>query len=330
MSKSIAMVVLGVGAMLLAAMLTACQDDAQSVRDANQTPAAATEEGTQLSAEIQATELQDGDCVNSTIPEGISVDAVVIVPCSGDWQYRVLSSFQLADAEAYPGQDFIDEQAVENCHPLTTIYLYPLADSWGSAARTVTCLQAASAATPATPTPEPTVSPTTVPTNTPEPEPATTPTSEQAAERQIVESLFGDMLIFRDPSGHFEVEVPAGWVEEAPDPSLLQLFKASDAQGSSVVIQVAEFPGSMDDYAGVVESHFIDQGVSGYIIQPVETAQGIPGLLTESSMDGITTFAFAHLSDGGALVLISYNFPSNQSDAGGELAYYSFGTFLVN
>ena len=68
-------------------LLTARDEDAQSVREANRTLAAptATAEAPTASAEIQTTELQDGDCINSTIPDGASIDTVVIVPCSGDW-----------------------------------------------------------------------------------------------------------------------------------------------------------------------------------------------------------------------------------------------------
>ena len=115
MSKSIAHRIPGAGAMLLVALLSitlsmaACEDDAQSVRQANETAAAptATAETPTPSAEIQVTELRDGDCVNSTLPEGIDIDTVVIVPCSGDWQYRVLKLFQVADTEPYPGGELL-------------------------------------------------------------------------------------------------------------------------------------------------------------------------------------------------------------------------------
>ena len=114
MSKSIAHRIPGAGAMLLVALLSitlsmvACEDDAQSVRQANETAAAstATAETPTPSAEIHATELRNGDCINATLAKGISIDTVVIVPCAGDWQYRVLKSFQVADAEAYPGESF--------------------------------------------------------------------------------------------------------------------------------------------------------------------------------------------------------------------------------
>ena len=143
MSKLIALSALG--ATLLALMLTACEDDAQSVREANLTPSLSTVEGTPPSAEIHVMELEVGDCVNSTIAEGISIDDVVIVPCSGEWQYKVLDTFQVADAEEYPDEEFFDGQVAENCdrHRQTASHLYPTSESWEGGDRTVTCLQRA-------------------------------------------------------------------------------------------------------------------------------------------------------------------------------------------
>ncbi len=151
MSKSIAHRIPGAGAMLLVALLSitlsmaACEDDAQSVRQANEPAAAstATAETPTPSAEIHATELKDGDCVNSTLPDGISIDTVVIVPCSGDWQYRVLKLFQVADAEPYPGESFFLGQVSENCDRQTDSYLLPSAQSWEQGDRTIMCLQQA-------------------------------------------------------------------------------------------------------------------------------------------------------------------------------------------
>ncbi len=127
----------------IALLTTACEDEAQTVRDANQTPAVptATAEAPTPSAEIHVTELMAGDCVNSTIPDGISIDSVVIVPCSGDWQYRVLNSFQVPDAEVLPDKSFFHDQVAENCDRRTSFNLFPTAESWEQGHRTVNCLQ---------------------------------------------------------------------------------------------------------------------------------------------------------------------------------------------
>ena len=87
------------------------------------------------------TEIRDGDCINSTSPEGISLETVVIVPCAGTWQYRALNSFDVADAYRYPGENFFGQRAYEKCDRRSYYYLFPLAESWGFGGRTVTCLQ---------------------------------------------------------------------------------------------------------------------------------------------------------------------------------------------
>ena len=143
--KPLAGVLLVPFALLAAALsMAACADDAQTVREANQTPAVSTSaaETPTPSAEIHVTELKDGDCVNSTLPEGISVDTVVIVPCTGDWQFRVLRSFEAADAEAFPDESFFHSQVSENCVRETFSYLSPSAEGWEQGDRTITCLSA--------------------------------------------------------------------------------------------------------------------------------------------------------------------------------------------
>ena len=116
-----------------------CDSEAQRIRELNDaTPVA---EVTPLSAEITTTEIRGGDCINSTLTEGISIETVVIVPCAGTWQYRVLNSFDVADADRYPGENFFEQRAYESCDRRYSYFLFPLAESWGFGGRTVNCLQ---------------------------------------------------------------------------------------------------------------------------------------------------------------------------------------------
>ena len=52
--------------------------------------------------------------------------------------------------------------------------------------------------------------------------------------------------------------------------------------------------------------------------------------LFEGSTDEATVLVLAYLSDDGLAIHITYSFPAGLGDAGRELAYYSFGTSLVN
>ena len=105
-----------------------------------QAPVATVTSG-QLSAEIQATEVARGDCINSTLPEGISITTVVIVVCSGPWEYRVLGLFEVDNLDKYPGEGYFERRAYEKCGRQYSYFLYPLQESWILGDRTVSCLQ---------------------------------------------------------------------------------------------------------------------------------------------------------------------------------------------
>ena len=98
-------------------------------------------EPTPLSAEIKSIDVQDGDCIVSTLEEGISIETVVIVPCSEQWQFRALDSFEVPGQAGYPGQGFFEEQAFEKCDRRFTISLVPQVGGWMAGDRTVNCLQ---------------------------------------------------------------------------------------------------------------------------------------------------------------------------------------------
>ena len=119
-----------------------CDSEAQRIREINEGLATPVAESTPLSAKISTTEVRDGDCINSTLPEAISVGTVVIVPCAGIWQYRVLNSFDVADADRYPGENFFQERADESCDRRFSFVLFPGAETWEVGDRTVNCLQA--------------------------------------------------------------------------------------------------------------------------------------------------------------------------------------------
>ena len=118
-----------------------CDSEAQRIREINEGLATPVAERTPLSAKITTAEIRDGDCINSTWPEGISIETVVIVPCAGTWEYRALNSFDVADADRYPGENFFGQRAYEGCDRRSSNFLFPLAGSWNLGGRTVNCLQ---------------------------------------------------------------------------------------------------------------------------------------------------------------------------------------------
>ena len=118
-----------------------CDSEAQRIREINAGLATPVAESTPLSAKITTTEIQDGDCINSTLPYDIRIETVVIVPCAGTWQYRVVNSFDVADADRYPGKDFFKQRSYESCDRQYSDVLRPTIESWGLGDRTVNCLQ---------------------------------------------------------------------------------------------------------------------------------------------------------------------------------------------
>ena len=126
---------------LVSLALDRCDSEAPRIREINEATTTPVAEGTPLSAETTTIEIQDGDCINSALPEGIDIETVEIVPCAGTWQYRALNSFEVADADQYPGEEFFEQRAYEGCDRQYSYFLFPDAESWQLGERTVNCLQ---------------------------------------------------------------------------------------------------------------------------------------------------------------------------------------------
>ena len=96
---------------------------------------------TPLIAEIDPTDLQGGDCINSTFPDDIDIESVEIVPCDGPWQYRVLNIIVVENLNSYPRGEIFDIMAHENCDRRYNFLLAPSRESWMSGDRHIGCLQ---------------------------------------------------------------------------------------------------------------------------------------------------------------------------------------------
>ena len=157
------------------------------------------------------------------------------------------------------------------------------------------------------------------------------PPAPTGPEVVLVGSPFGIMRVFEDPLGYFEVQIPQPWIEEEPDPSEFEIFKASSHEGNgSVTIYIEEgIQVPLAEYAEAIESGLIELG-GDLTRETVETPQGLPAVLFEWATDDVALIWLTYLSDGGVAIHITYSFPAGLADAGRELAYYSFGTFLVN
>ena len=132
---------IGILSLILFLSTVGCTSDAQNIRATNEAAATPPATSTPLSAEIGSTEIQDGDCITSRLPEGVDIESVVIVPCSAEWQYRAVSSFEVDYLDRYPGEASFLQRAYSECDRRFTYTLFPNEDSWALGDRTVTCLQ---------------------------------------------------------------------------------------------------------------------------------------------------------------------------------------------
>ena len=157
------------------------------------------------------------------------------------------------------------------------------------------------------------------------------PTGPQLVEAQVVDSPFGEMLVFDDPAGYFEVQTPQIWIEEEPDPTEYEVFWASNPEGNGgIIINVKEgVLVSLTEAADEFGSGLLEGGAESYEFWETETTQGHPAVLLEFDGSELAGTALIYLSDGGKAIFITYVFPAAQFDAGRELAHYSFGTFRV-
>jgi hypothetical protein len=83
-------------------------------------------------------DLLEGDCLD-TDGSG-SFDTVVLVACSGPFEFRALNLFEVPDTPNYPGDAFFRDQANERCDNDAATFLFPLQDLWEQGERLVICL----------------------------------------------------------------------------------------------------------------------------------------------------------------------------------------------
>ena len=88
---------------------------------------------------VDSSKLNVGECFDEA-PE-TDYAMVELVSCSGEWQYRTLSSFAVDDAGPLPGESQFRQRAFSECDQRYTISLFPSEYSWALGDRSVICLQ---------------------------------------------------------------------------------------------------------------------------------------------------------------------------------------------
>ena len=129
-------------ALMAAMLLSACEDDAQRIREQNQAalnpPAPRSD-----TARINAFEVRQGDCIADYIADGYSeVMNVRITACnSAAARYRAVALVLVPDRPAFPGDAYLEDQFYERCPFEATFFMFPTVESWAQGDRTITCLE---------------------------------------------------------------------------------------------------------------------------------------------------------------------------------------------
>jgi hypothetical protein len=90
-------------------------------------------------------DLRVGDCfVDSSLTgagdETVDLEKVSVVPCIGNWTFKVLKLYAVSGSGAYPGDDFFASEADKNCPLEYDVLIFPTKESWSRGDRAITCL----------------------------------------------------------------------------------------------------------------------------------------------------------------------------------------------
>lgn len=148
---------------------------------------------------------------------------------------------------------------------------------------------------------------------------------------RVVDSPFGNMTVFTDPSGRFEVQMPQLWIEEESDASEGEVFNASSIEegGFLTILVLEDDASSLAELADHHESEALRRGEQVITKEIVETEQGGEAFLFEATDSEAGSTTLMYPLDDDMLVLIIYAFGLDQFDTGREMALYTFETFRV-
>jgi len=131
---------------ILLLTILGCSTDKERIRDLNEaTGKTQVFDPDTVGGTIDTFDLRDGDCFNSASLAGLGeefgiFEEVELVPCSGDWQFRILNSFLISDTKLPSDLGFL-ELGEAKCHRLYTFAFFPTSESWELGDRTFSCIQ---------------------------------------------------------------------------------------------------------------------------------------------------------------------------------------------
>ena len=154
---------------------------------------------------------------------------------------------------------------------------------------------------------------------------------------QTVDSRFGTMVVFEDPSGYFSIQAPEAWLEGELDESQGEVFYAFDPETNSDILIIAEDvlalgagELTLTKYADLIESSvLIPAGAEDITRETVRTSQGSPAIIFQMSLLTHRVIRFIYLFDNNIAVSVTYSFTADRFDMGKQLSDYFFDSFRV-
>ncbi len=154
---------------------------------------------------------------------------------------------------------------------------------------------------------------------------------------QTVDSPFGTMMVFEDPSGYISIQVPETWLEGELDESQGEVFYALDPKTNSDVLIIVEDVLALGvgeltliQYADLIESSvLVPSGAEDITRETVRTSQDLSAVVFEMSIFTHRAIWMVYMVENNVAVSITYSFTADRFDMGKQLAVYSLDTFQV-
>ena len=82
-----------------------------------------------------------GKCFNEEPETGYL--RVELVNCSGEWEFQVVDRFLIPLDGVFPGEDYLEQIAGQECSESFDFYYAPISETWDQGDRTITCVKSA-------------------------------------------------------------------------------------------------------------------------------------------------------------------------------------------
>ena len=91
-----------------------------------------------LNRTINAQTLKPGECFKEV--DVVEILLVESIDCLGEWDFQVISKFEISGDGPYPGDSYIEDEVQANCSPGFEFFYSPDVGSWAWGDRLVTCI----------------------------------------------------------------------------------------------------------------------------------------------------------------------------------------------